>query len=62
MKVDHRYFRPAEADILLGDASKAKEKLGWEYETDFEELVRIMVEADIKTLEEKGEVGLDYLG
>jgi len=62
VEVDPEYFRPAEADVLLGDSSKAEEELGWEHETDFEELVRIMVESDIKTLEDKGEVGLDYLG
>ncbi len=62
VEVDPRYFRPTEADSLLGDTSKAKEMLGWAPETDFEDLVRIMVESDIKTLEEKDEVGLDYLG
>lgn len=62
VEVDPRYFRPAEVDVLLGDPSKAKEVLGWEHETSFDELVRIMVESDIKTLEEEGEVGLDYLG
>ena len=40
--VDERYFRPAEVDTLLGDASKAKEKLGWEPKTSFKELVRDM--------------------
>lgn len=62
VEVDPRYFRPAEADVLLGDSSKAEEELGWEHKTSFEQLVQIMVESDIKTLEEKGEVGLDYLG
>ncbi len=44
--IDERYFRPAEVDLLIGDYSKAKEKLGWEPKTTFKELVRIMVEAD----------------
>jgi GDPmannose 4,6-dehydratase len=46
VKVDERYFRPAEVDILLGDASKAKEKLGWQPRVRFEELVRMMVDHD----------------
>ena len=44
--IDERYFRPAEVDRLLGDASKAKERLGWEPTVRFEELVRIMVDYD----------------
>lgn len=44
--VDPRYFRPAEVDLLLGDASKAREKLGWRPETTFRELVKLMVESD----------------
>jgi GDPmannose 4,6-dehydratase len=43
---DERYFRPAEVDLLIGDASKAKAKLGWEPTVRFEELVRMMVDAD----------------
>ena len=48
VKIDPRYFRPTEVDILLGDPSKAKEKLGWEPKVSFDELVKIMVEGDIK--------------
>jgi GDPmannose 4,6-dehydratase len=44
--IDPRYFRPTEVELLIGDYSKAKEKLGWEPNTTFKELVRIMVEAD----------------
>ncbi|MEH6359868.1 MAG: GDP-mannose 4,6-dehydratase, partial [Amylibacter sp.] len=44
--VDERYFRPTEVETLLGDASKAKEKLGWTPQTSFEELVAEMVKAD----------------
>ena len=46
VKIDDRYFRPAEVDMLLGDASKAREKLGWEPKVRFEELVRMMVDHD----------------
>lgn len=49
VEIDPRYFRPAEVDSLLGDASKAMTKLGWRPETGFDELVRIMVEADLDT-------------
>jgi GDPmannose 4,6-dehydratase len=44
--IDERYFRPAEVDLLLGDASKAREKLGWEPTVRFDELVRMMVDHD----------------
>ena len=50
---DNRYERPAEVDLLIGDAAKAKKKLDWEPKVRFEELVRIMVDADL-TLAEKG--------
>ena len=46
VKIDERYFRPAEVDILLGDASKAREKLGWAPAVRFQELVRMMVDHD----------------
>ena len=46
VEVDPKYFRPTEVELLLGDNSYAKEKLGWEPEIKFEDLVRIMVEAD----------------
>ncbi|MFK8111036.1 MAG: GDP-mannose 4,6-dehydratase [Rubripirellula sp.] len=48
VEIDPRYFRPAEVDLLLGDASKAKEKLGWEATTDLEELARIMTVHDLE--------------
>jgi GDPmannose 4,6-dehydratase len=48
VKVDPKYFRPAEVDVLLGDPRKAKEKLGWEPKVGFKELVRIMVDADME--------------
>jgi len=46
--INPRYYRPTEVDLLLGDYSKAKEKLGWEPKVTFKELVKIMVEADYK--------------
>jgi GDPmannose 4,6-dehydratase len=46
--IDPRYYRPTEVDLLLGDASKAREKLGWEPKVSFKELVRLMVEHDLE--------------
>lgn len=46
--VDPKFLRPAEVDLLLGDASKAKKNLGWVPETSFEQLVKIMVDADMR--------------
>lgn len=51
---DARYYRPAEVDLLVGDASKAGEKLGWEPTVDFRQLVHIMVDADMELLQEDG--------
>ncbi|WP_295163222.1 GDP-mannose 4,6-dehydratase [uncultured Brachyspira sp.] len=48
VEIDPRYYRPAEVDLLLGDPSKAKEKLGWKPKTTFKELVKIMLEYDLK--------------
>jgi GDPmannose 4,6-dehydratase len=53
VEIDPRYFRPSEVDVLLGDASKAREKLGWEAKTRFDELVRLMVDADMTELEDQ---------
>lgn len=46
VEVDPRYFRPSEVDLLLGDATKAREKLGWEPKAGFQRLVEMMVDAD----------------
>jgi len=46
--LDDRFVRPAEVDLLLGDASKAEQKLGWKPKTNFEELVNLMVDSDLK--------------
>lgn len=48
VRIDPRYFRPAEVDVLQGDASHAREKLGWKPTITFEGLVRLMVEADLE--------------
>jgi GDPmannose 4,6-dehydratase len=48
VKVDPKYYRPAEVDLLWGDASKAERELGWSAKTDLKELVRIMVEYDLR--------------
>jgi GDPmannose 4,6-dehydratase len=52
VEIDSRYFRPTEVDSLLGDASKARRKLLWEPKVRFKQLVKLMVDADIKDLEE----------
>lgn len=51
VEVDRRYFRPAEVETLLGDPTKAREKLGWSAETSFEGMVREMVESDLREAE-----------
>ncbi len=50
--LDPRYLRPTEVESLLADPSKAKEKLGWEPKVTFNELVRIMVAADLKAIKD----------
>lgn len=47
VRINPRFYRPAEVDLLIGDASKAREKLGWKAKTTLEELCRMMVEADL---------------
>jgi len=48
VEIDQRYFRPSEVDYLLGDPTKAKNKLGWQPKVNFEHLVKIMVESDLE--------------
>lgn len=55
---DPRYMRPAEVDLLVADPSKARRVLGWEPTVTFEELVKMMVDADLKLLQEEMERGL----
>jgi GDPmannose 4,6-dehydratase len=50
VKIDSRYFRPTEVDLLLGDPSKARRVLGWEHKVSFPELVSEMVESDLKVI------------
>ena len=52
VEIDPRYYRPAEVDLLIGDCSKAKQKLGWEPKTKFVDLVKLMVEADTQLLQD----------
>lgn len=59
VKFDERYLRPTEVDALVGDASKAQEKLGWKATVDTEQLARIMVDADIEALDHAGEPWID---
>lgn len=53
VEIDPRYYRPAEVDLLIGDYSKAKKKLGWEPKTKFKELIELMVDADLKILSDQ---------
>ena len=59
VEVDPRYFRPTEVELLLGDPTKAKEKLGWIHETSVRELAREMVQADLKVMRDAPVVGAD---
>jgi GDPmannose 4,6-dehydratase len=64
--VDPRYFRPTEVETLLGDPTKAKEKLGWTPKTTFDELVAEMVREDLKSakrdelIKQHGYKAMDY--
>ncbi|MMZ55209.1 GDP-mannose 4,6-dehydratase [compost metagenome] len=51
--IDPQFYRPAEVDILLGNPAKARKQLHWETKTSFEELIQLMVEADLKRIKEK---------
>ncbi len=53
VKIDPKYYRPTEVDLLIGDASKAKKELGWEPKIKFQELIAMMVDADLATEKEK---------
>jgi GDPmannose 4,6-dehydratase len=59
--IDPRYYRPAEVDILQGDASKARRQLGWEPKTTFRELVRLMTDADLELARKESESTRDVL-
>ena len=68
VEIDPRYFRPAEVDLLLGDPTKAKQKLGWAPKTSFTELVEMMVDHDVelaareKTLRDAGHITASHPG
>ncbi len=51
VEIDPKFIRPAEVDVLCGDATKAREKLGWQPEVTFEELIRMMVESDLEAVQ-----------
>jgi len=53
LRIDERYFRPTEVDLLLGNPAKAENELGWKRKVTFDELVKDMVEGDLKLLDEK---------
>ncbi|MDJ0556999.1 MAG: GDP-mannose 4,6-dehydratase [Microcoleaceae cyanobacterium MO_207.B10] len=57
VEFDPRYLRPAEVDLLIGDSTKAQQKLGWQPSVTFKELVHLMVDSDIKALEESKIMG-----
>lgn len=57
VRIDSRYLRPSEVDLLLGNASKARDKLKWEPKVDFKQLVKIMVEHDWKLAKEEQVLG-----
>ena len=52
VEIDPNYYRPAEVDLLIGDASKAKKQLGWEPKTKFDDLVKLMVDADLQMVKD----------
>jgi len=56
MKVNPRFFRPTEVELLLGDPTKAKEKLGWEAKIKFLDLVKLMIKSDYNLLKSGGKI------
>ncbi|MBA4147992.1 MAG: GDP-mannose 4,6-dehydratase [Verrucomicrobia bacterium] len=62
VEIDPRYYRPAEVELLIGDSSKAKRQLGWEPKTKFNELVKLMVDADLKLLKDHREGRIKMTG
>ena len=51
VEIDPKYYRPAEVDLLVGDATKAKKQLNWQPKVNFKQLVKMMVEADLELAE-----------
>jgi len=62
VEIDPRYYRPAEVELLIGDASKAKKQLGWQPKTKFTDLVKLMVDADVELLRRhrEGEIKVSH--
>ena len=58
VRQDPKFFRPAEVDLLIGDASKAHERLGWRPEVDFDQLVKMMVANDLELEATKAGIAL----
>ncbi len=58
VKIDQRFVRPAEVDLLIGDAAKAKEKLGWVPQVSFSEMIKMMIENDLKIVQEEIDAGI----
>ena len=58
MRQDPKFFRPAEVDLLIGDASKARERLGWQPEVDFSTLIKMMVASDLQAEAKKAGIAL----
>ena len=54
IEIDPNYYRPTEVDILIGSPEKAKRELGWQPRTNFHELVKIMVQADVEKVRKRG--------
>jgi GDPmannose 4,6-dehydratase len=55
VEIDSRYYRPTEVDLLIGDFTKARTRLGWSPKIKFDELVKLMVDADIQLLKDHRE-------
>jgi len=62
VEIDPRYFRPAEVELLIGDYSKAKKKLGWEPKTKFADLTKLMVDSDMELLRKHREGKIQMRG
>jgi GDPmannose 4,6-dehydratase len=60
VEFDPRYLRPAEVELLIGDSTKARQQLGWEPSVTFEQLVHLMVDADIEALKKAQQLGIGF--
>jgi len=62
VKIDQHFVRPADVDLLIGNPAKAREKLGWEPKVSFEEMIRMMIDNDLKMVQEKIDAGIRARG